>query len=110
MTDELKLLAAANFLLNATALGICICRMRVLTPAAFWWVKFEYSFCAMVLSVSALSPLWGWWPELGQIGLSAYVLVSYITSYFSWRRDGIDAPPDIVTDRAKLSTLKGHHE
>lgn len=109
-SDDLKLLALANMALNLAALGICVCRMRLLTPAVYWWVKVEYSTCATVLLISAFSPLWGEWPEWGQLGLSLYVLVSFLSSYFAWRNNGHDEAPDIVTDHAKLSAMKGHHD
>lgn len=109
MTDEMKAFAMANMALNLFALGICVCRMIVLTRAAYWWVKVEHAVCVFFLVISMFSWTWGEWPQWGQLGLSAYVLLAFLTSYPAWRKNGHDAAPDIVTDHAKLSPAKGMH-
>lgn len=92
------LFSVANFVICFSIVFVCLCRLHVMNRRVLFRVRLEYAVYIGVAVASALSPMWGEWPEWGQTCLSAGFLIGLMIGGVGWK----DGPPESVTGPAPL--------
>jgi hypothetical protein len=92
------LFALANMSFCLGIFFVCLCRLHVMNRLVLFRVRVEYAIYIGAAVASALSPMWGEWPEWGQTSMAAGFLLGLLLGGIGWR----DGPPESTTQPAPL--------
>lgn len=99
---DLYLFAMANLVLCAGIGFIALCRLNAMRKGVLWRVRIEYAVYLGAAVACGFQPMYGNWPQWGDLCMPVALLGGLLASGRAWAGD---VPPDVATDHAPLSEL-----
>jgi len=97
---DLYLSAMANLVLCAGIGFIALCRLNAMRKGVLWRVRIEYAVYLGAAVACGFQPMYGNWPQWGDLCMPVALLGGLLASGRAWAGD---VPPDVATDHAPLS-------
>lgn len=97
---DLYLFAMANLVLCAGIGFIALCRLNAMRKGVLWRVRIEYAVYLGAAVACGFQPMYGNWPQWGDLCMPVALLGGLLASGRAWAGD---VPPDVATDHAPLS-------